>query len=125
MPHPCPAEEAGFSPHTRQASLGLTVIHEESCKSVRTVHPDSCFTATLSTGLGGLHQPGTCLMCTWTPGLGSSLLTPRVSRRHRRGLGACSPGECRTCSVPTRVQTASPEHCDAMTVGAMVLLFPE
>lgn len=48
MPHPCPAEEAGLSPHTPQASLGLTIIQEESCKSVRTVHPDSSFTATPS-----------------------------------------------------------------------------
>ena len=124
MPHPCPAEEAGLSPHTPQASLGLTIIQEESCKSVRTVHPDSSFTATPSTGLGGLRQPGTCSVCTWTPGLGSSLLTPRVRGRQRRRPGARSPGECGACSVPACVHTASPEHCGAMSVGAMVLLFP-
>ena len=71
--------------HLPQASLGLTIIQEESCKSVRTVHPDSSFTATPSTGLGGLRQPGTRSVCTWTPGLGSSLLTPRV--REGRGGG--------------------------------------
>ena len=48
MPHACPAEEAGLSPHITEAFL---LIQEESCKSVVMVQPNSSFTATL-------HQEG-------------------------------------------------------------------